>query len=1032
MALHIGPYHYTVIPAAILLALLAYTSLEAIRGRLGKARKLYALAALAAATAWIIYTVPYVTRDFTLKPVYETSSVGLPWWLLPATAWSTGGGSLFLFAVVAAIGGWLVARSVEHRLYTAVAPWLSGIVVISAWLYGAFDYNPAPVGTGIGLNPLLKSIWIYPHPLTTFGGYALLAVSAFALALGLRSKSITIVYEVGWALLTIGIMLGGLWSYETFGWGGYWAWDPVETSELMVWLAATTLPHVLVAATPLTAPTALLTTSTVYLAMFVTRGGLSALHSFAAPDIASIILLYVSIAMLIYALYRLAFTDYHALYRQVRGWLAKPFNLGLGVATIALGIATVFVTATLLNASILAALGKQVSVPQMDAGIQYFHPILYPVALALLAGITVTFLGDRLGWRGVTALITAAGIVAALYAYQAYETKMLAPLSPPETNAMMAAGTVFAALAITATAVYLALRAWDAVKRHAPSLLARDAYTGIALIHLGFALVLLGVFLGGTYSYNQSYAVTYVLKPGDSIILPSGQKLVFESYEYGMTWSPVDIYTFYVGRSLTYIAAQDALFTLHADIADIYSNYVKALRLLRQPPYNIIPTLLRKASIGAGAVTLCPSPCNGTIGYRDLATNMTGTMTVTGLRIELDNVSFSFALEPWQHQGVLSAVLSVYVNATNATLYGRGVAALPLGSHMIYLVTLDEPQNVTLSGVGVLEVRSISFIVTPEALRQRIAGPRGNNTLVLGPIFGYIVDGVLYAREGVLPVGLSKPLPTPLAYYLMVNGTPFEQLLREINETSLGLLLENPPALLQLVNTTKCPVGYTLLFANPTPVKVCRGFVAAPHYAPENSYLRLKFRVESPSGTATMEALIRFEVNGEIAGIHGSVPKVLHSSIGPIDVYITVNQPLVYFNYTFTLPDGSPYTPSFPDLVVYYLHEAFKKIRDPRERLALAALLAAGLQVDNVRKVLRSGNPHLYQLITTMLELDTVSLYLLAEKYNVTTPTVAVKGVDVDVKLVPGAVFVWGGSVLMSLAAVLAAAARLAAGRRQG
>ncbi len=70
MALHIGPYHYTVIPAVVLLALLAYTSLEAIRGKLAKAKRLYMFTALTAAVAWIVYTVPYVTRDFSLKPVY--------------------------------------------------------------------------------------------------------------------------------------------------------------------------------------------------------------------------------------------------------------------------------------------------------------------------------------------------------------------------------------------------------------------------------------------------------------------------------------------------------------------------------------------------------------------------------------------------------------------------------------------------------------------------------------------------------------------------------------------------------------------------------------------------------------------------------------------------------------------------------------------------------------------------------------------------------------------------------------------------
>ena len=177
---------------------------------------------------------------------------------------------------------------------------------------------------------------------------------------------------------------------------------------------------------------------------------------------------------------------------------------------------------------------------------------------------------------------------------------------------------------------------------------------------------------------------------------------------------------------------------------------------------------------------------------------------------------------------------------------------------------------------------------------------------------------------------------------------------------------------------------------------------------------------------------MRFEVNGEVQGIHGSVPKVFHAPIGLTDVYVTVSQPFIYTDYVLTLPSGQPYQPGFPDLVVYYLHEVFKRIESPEKRLALASLLAAGLDIDSFKEAMRSGSEAAMQEALARIAYDALSLYLLAEKYNVSRPGVVTEGIEVDLKLVPGAPLVWGGSVLMSVAAILTAIAVGVAGRREG
>ncbi|AEM38269.1 cytochrome c assembly protein [Pyrolobus fumarii 1A] len=1021
-------YHYTIIPAVALLALLAYSSLEALRGRLAKSKKMLMLSALLAIAAWVVYTIPFVTRDYSLKPVYESTSEALPEWLLPATAWSTGGGSLYLYAVIAAIGAYLVARSVENnRVYLAVAPWLSGVALIAAILYGAFDLNPNPQLTGMGLNPLLKSFWIYPHPLTTFGGYALLAVSTFALALGLRSRSITVVYEIGWAMLTLGIMLGGLWSYETFGWGGYWAWDPVETAELMVWLAATTVPHVMVALPSLAPGVAALTTSTVYLAMYVTRTGLSPLHSFAAPGIASLTLISVSMALLVLSLYLLVKAEGVA--REVRKWVRTPFNLGMGIATIALLLATLFVTSSLLMPSIFTAVGQRATAPTMDSGIRFYHPVLYPVALALLTGIAIAFIGDRLGWRGIASLMASVALAAVLLAYRVASGGLtLAPLSPQATNIMMVVGIVFAATTIVSTLVFIALRIRDSLKSGAR--IPTDHYLGIALIHLGFALVLLGVFLGGTYSYNQAYFESYTLKPGDSIQLPGGKLLVFEGYEYGVIEEPVDIFTPYAGRSSTYFLAQDALLTLHFDVASLYKSYMEGKRLWNSDPRVLLVRSLEDKTFHMnGSIVLCPEGCSATISYRDIVNNITSTLSSDNTSIVLENVTLSFAIEPWTTRGaVVGTVVAVYVNSSNATLYAKGVAKdLQLGSHMFYLVMFDKSVNITVQGVGVLEVRGIGFYVTPESLRKKEARIVGNDTLVLGPVIGFVADGTLYANGIRVNVGLAKTLPASIAYYILVNSNErLKSLIEAIANSTLASILTNSSIILRAANYTGCETYHPLVYqmSHNVFIHLRGGCIDAPRFVPATAYVKLKFAIVDPESGARLEvpAILRFEVNGEIQGIHGLVSEVLHAPLGVTDVYIAVHPPSVQSDVSFLLPMGQLYTPVFHDLAVYYLHEAFKVIKDPVKRLALAALIASGLQLDNARRM----DPNLRGVI---LEADAIALYLLAEKYSVDKSPLVTEGVVVEVKLVPGAILVWSGSIVMALAAVIAAAARLAGGR---
>src|SRR3712207_2842016 len=110
--------------------------------------------------------------------------------------------------------------------------------------------SPAPT-EGAGLNPLLRHWAMMIHPPMLYSGYVFFAVP-FAFAIGalitrrLDASWIRTTRRfalIAWTFLGLGLLLGSYWSYEELGWGGYWAWDPVENAAMMTWLIGTAFLH---------------------------------------------------------------------------------------------------------------------------------------------------------------------------------------------------------------------------------------------------------------------------------------------------------------------------------------------------------------------------------------------------------------------------------------------------------------------------------------------------------------------------------------------------------------------------------------------------------------------------------------------------------------------------------------------------------------------------------------------------------------------------------------------------------------------
>ena len=208
--------------------------------------------------AFVILDIAFITSDFSYTIVANGSSTTTPTLFRAAAIWSTQQGSLLLWVMLLSCWSSLALFITRLRVREIVpyaqatlfgfCIFFSGLLVLFA---NPFQTNPVAPSEGAGLDPLLRHTTMMVHPPMLYSGYTLMLVP-FAFAVGalvsnrLNAEWIQITrrFALGaWLCLGIGVMLGARWSYTELGWGGYWAWDPVENAALMPWLVATAYIH---------------------------------------------------------------------------------------------------------------------------------------------------------------------------------------------------------------------------------------------------------------------------------------------------------------------------------------------------------------------------------------------------------------------------------------------------------------------------------------------------------------------------------------------------------------------------------------------------------------------------------------------------------------------------------------------------------------------------------------------------------------------------------------------------------------------
>ncbi len=255
----------------------------------------------------LILSIALLRHDFSFMLVADYTDTLLPWTYSLTAFWAGQEGSFLFWTLIIALFGFLWAISRTGRdlpernkcsfwlIYTLVQAFF---LLIATTVSNPLIQLSPPPSDGNGLNPLLQHPGMIFHPPLLFVGYAGLTVPAAA-GLGTvlarddawleRVRNWTL---IAWTFLTAGIVLGAWWSYMELGWGGYWAWDPVENASLIPWLASSAFVHTAIVGRKARAlgrtNVVLAGLSLIFclLATFVTRSGmLDSLHAFGAQGV---------------------------------------------------------------------------------------------------------------------------------------------------------------------------------------------------------------------------------------------------------------------------------------------------------------------------------------------------------------------------------------------------------------------------------------------------------------------------------------------------------------------------------------------------------------------------------------------------------------------------------------------------------------------------------------------------------------------------------------------------------------------------
>ena len=351
------------------------------------------------------FDIDYVARYTSLETpvVYKISAL-----------WAGQSGSLLFWLFILSIYATVVILQ-NQRKHHGLMPWvIITLVIVQMFFLVLTNYVTNPfkateadfiVANGNGLNPLLQNVTMAIHPPTLYLGFVGFTVPfSFGIsALVNRDTSPLWIQSirrwtlVAWLFLSMGIILGGWWAYRELGWGGYWAWDPVENASFMPWLTATAFVHSIIIQEKKdmlrvwNMVLIILTFTLCIFGTFLTRSGvMSSVHSFTASSLGPIFLAFVFFILI--ASFGLMYTRINDLRstRRMESFTSRESGFLFNNMVFVVMCFSVF-WGTLFPVISEAVRGTKITV-----GPPFFNQINIPIGLILLG---LTGVGPLLAWR---------------------------------------------------------------------------------------------------------------------------------------------------------------------------------------------------------------------------------------------------------------------------------------------------------------------------------------------------------------------------------------------------------------------------------------------------------------------------------------------------------------------------------------------------------------------------------------------------------------------------------------------------------
>ena len=462
---------------------------------------------LTGASAILMYAL--VVSDFSVDYVASYTDRALPLFYRCTAFWGGHEGSLLFWALMVSVCGTAFLFTRTYRSLAAeTRSWFMVFflaimaffgLLLSTWSNPFLQSLPAPAD-GQGLNPLLQNPGMIFHPPLLFLGYGGFVIpGCLALAQAVSSQRDSMHWLdaarpftlTGWLFLTAGIVLGGWWAYMELGWGGYWAWDPVENASLLPWLIGTAALHTGLVETKrgklhrVNIFLMSLTTVSAFFATYLVRGDVvNSVHAFGGNGTGPYLLVFV-----LFFLVLITFISFRAGTDRSRELGGLETREGFVVMTVWLLMAICLVI-------LLATLWPVISSLWTDRPVgldQHFYNRvclpLFTVMLALLVACPwLRWQGGIREWRKL--LIVVASFCGALIVFWRAGVTQALPLMSASLSAALLVSMALL-LAEKATRVWM------------PSLMA-------CIVHASVALIALGISFSGPYKQE----VEVELAPG--------------------------------------------------------------------------------------------------------------------------------------------------------------------------------------------------------------------------------------------------------------------------------------------------------------------------------------------------------------------------------------------------------------------------------------------------------------------------------------------------------------------------------------